>query len=190
MDIDEPKENHEVSPDVSAQGKENDEVRDLKAVELALAEKLLEVGQRLHDGQPVMVHDMNQIRTLWLTLERLQPEETETRLPDDAETMEIQDVDSNVWMTENMSEGEETVSTQWTENESENTDPKNSCNERLPMCEPTENLKSTNSKSAKLHTSQSYAFSKFTLRDMFVLFLRLQLEISQAMRKQQGIHIK
>lgn len=187
MAISEPEESPEVSKEVHAQDKEPDAVPDLKAVELALAEKLLEVGKRLHEGHPVTVHDMSQIRTLWLTLERLQPEETEAISAEDPEG--IHDVD-NLWMTDDMSESEETVSTQWTENKNENTDLNDACDEQFPIGEITENFSDGKSKRAKFHTSRSCAFSKFNCRDMFKFLFSLHLELSQTIRKQQGMHMK
>lgn len=180
MDIDEPKEKPEVSSEASAEDTEPNEVPDLKAVELALAEKLLEVGRRLHEGNPVTVHDMNQIRTLWLTLERLQPEETEMMLAEEPEATENHDVD-NLWMTDDMSESEETVPTRWIENKNENTDLNEPCNEQCPVSETTENFNLGNSKRVKFHTSQSYAFGKFS-QDMIKLLL------IHAIRMQQGMH--
>lgn len=180
-------ENSEVSPNVTSQGKGPDEVPDLKVVELTLAEKLLEVGKRLSEGHSVSVHDMNQIRTLWLTLERLQPEETE-EAAEDPEAAEVHGVDNNFLVTDDLSECDETVAMQWTENKNESSDRNDSCNEpSTPVCETTENSDLGNSKPkrAKLLTSQSYAFSKFTWRDMIMLLLRLQLEQSQATRKQK-----
>lgn len=190
MAIDEPEEKPEVSTDASAQDREPNEVPDLKAVELALAEKLLEVGKRLHEGHPVTVHDMNQIRTLWLTLERLQPEDTEVILDEEPEATEIHDAD-NLWMTDDLSDSEETVSTEWTESRNVTTDLfNNSCDEQSPICETNENFNLGNSKRAKFHTSKSCAFGKVTCRDMIELLLRLQLELSQAARKQQGMHMQ